>query len=487
MENYANLCLPDISKLDTQHWDQSVKYTAANLLANIFLKDTSYILPQAANDIALLICHLRPHLDEYLAMLLFRSCLPSAKWDLPTKETILYSTDFDKEVYTDWQKACVFGLSNLHASYAKPLLLFDEHNATGGPKKDSSAVALVYHRLFNKGYLPKPLFFICREIDLLDACGGGHPKHLATYLTRLHDFADGTTLPKLSSGEKQALIEAAIFCILWANLKQFNFWDQKFWRPRVLESLKECTQLSPLRQSSEFSLAVDTVKKNLEHFRQPFFASERYAEAHLCFKVTMPRVLQTLCIPYIVPLLPLVWGDIGHTFGQILWNVRLQGQMQYLHICDVFNKNVGLNLEDGDYTTSIGNLSVRHIAQRQGHPILLVDLNSTINKNNVRSAVLSYVHKTTNCALIINRDAETGILVITRCREVPYPLWVKLVDWLIASEGVSSEETPGCWHIMCNDSGTYADFILNGNASHRYVPRTKLTIDMLADWLKANI
>ncbi|MBQ7584854.1 MAG: hypothetical protein IJU40_01220 [Desulfovibrionaceae bacterium] len=488
MDTYLNLRLPGLEQPPLSDTFSYVKHFSAHILATRILKDRRFTLPSQAKEIELFATHMRPHLDEYMAMLLFRSCLDESQWNLPLEETILKDAVDDQQVRTAWEKACVFGLGKVHSCGAEPLLIFDEHSQQGDPKTDSSAVALVYHALFDHRFLPQPLFILCREVDLLDACGGAHPKHLSTYLARLHDFSDSSILDPLSVNDKQAVIEACLIASVWASSQQVAFWENKFWQSQVLDSLQESANNSPLRLTDGFESALETLKRNLTHFRQPSFPANLSKDSKLCFNSQGKRVFQCLVIPFLIPLLPLVWGEIGQRFVNILWNTRLMSQIRYNNILQLFEEHLGSDPSDSDIETTGGKIGFRicHKALGQLSPaIWVLAFAPKVNKGNVRQAMISYVRKhNADCALTIIFDQEYGSMVLSRGGGFPAEVWQDLVNWLLQWEGSSDvEDQPGCWHALTNPLGKHADFVLNGNATHRYAPPSKLTPDVLIDWL----
>ena len=73
-----------------------------------------------------ILVHTSPHLDEYLAVLLFRACLPPQKLrEVQLEEFTLNSISNDRLAIATWRNAAVFGIGGTHKGGANPLFLFD--------------------------------------------------------------------------------------------------------------------------------------------------------------------------------------------------------------------------------------------------------------------------------------------------------------------------------------------------------------------------
>lgn len=465
-----------------------ISQLAADYLHTI-LAPCALIVPGEAKGVELLCTHLRPHLDEYLAMLLFRACLPEAKRNLPLQETVLTDAQHDPAICASWSKAAVFGLGGVQTGGAQPLLLFDEHTAHGQEHLASSAVALVSRRLLGTEILPKSLFFILREADLVDALGGAHPKHLANYILRLHDLLPaekpGNPSPTLV---KQAVVDGAILSLLRAAELNVPYWQDDFWRPRALAQFEKYAAHSPLREEEGFQKAYAQLKKNLEGFHQPRFNVKNASEAHLGFSLGGKRLFQCLVVPFIAALCPIVLGEkAGMAIMRRLWEARIVTQMRYNTALDCLEEVLGADPSPCDADTAIGHIAFRTLQGRETSP-WVISVEQKPGMSNVRQALTRYVRTyNADLALTLLHNAESDSLVLSRGSAIPKELWDSLVDWLVASEGSSDQEgQPGAWHVVTNALGERADFILNGNAAHRYVQKTELNADKLTTWLEAH-
>ncbi|MBO4336101.1 MAG: hypothetical protein J5846_09795 [Desulfovibrio sp.] len=485
---------PTILQLTTLTADEPELFSSISRLSADFvhdlLKPCALILPKEARDVELLATHLRPHLDEYLAMLLFRACLPEAQRNLPLLETVLTDAQDDPLVRESWSKAAVFGLGGVQNGGSKPLLVFDEHTPTGQQHTASSAVALVTHRLLSSNILPKALFFILREADLVDALGGAHPKHLANYLLRLHDL-----LPVLQNAKadrpdpcliKRAVAEGALLCLLRAASLDFPYWEEQFWRPRALAQLEAHAASSPFRQQEGFNTAYQQLQSNLARFRQPHFAVKENSQTLLGFPLGRKRLFQSLLVPFIAALCPLVLGEkAGRAIMGRLWDARLVTQMRYSLAFDCLEKTLGPQPEAYDGASAIGHLVFRSLPDKNTAGPWVIAVDQKAGLSCVRQALTSYVRKYhADQALTLLHNPESDSSVLSRGSGISKALWDKLIDWLLDWEGSSDQEgQPGAWHVVTNARGERADFILNGNAAHRYARKTKLDADTLVSWL----
>lgn len=486
MADLTNLRVSTTNTVPTETIPSYVCTTAADVLADI-LKDTPITLPNEAQDVELLCTHLRPHLDEYMGVLLFRSCLNASKHTLPLEETVINNATHDNMVLEHWNHAAVFGMGGVQNGGAHPLLLFDEHVHPGKNQHAFSSVALVVQTLFGKRPLPKSLFTLIREIDLIDGCGGAHPKHLSTYIIRMHDCLENKAL-SYEGSYKQAAVEACIIAFLKAQECQIPFWQEDFWRDRALGSLHIHAKNTSLRHQPGFEQALSQLQHNIAAFRQPRLPAVPQNSKTFSLPTPGRRFFQTILIPYAAALCPLVWGDTANVLMSLLWDSRLLSQMNYSLVLQTLEEQLGSEPENGEIDTAIGRILFRHVHTNVGNAAMtpwILEIQPKSGISNVRQAVISFVRKHNNDnAITVLRNTETKTLVLSRSSGIPQKQWKDLVEWLVNAEGCSDTEgNPGCWHVVKNTQGMPADFILNGNAAHRYVPPTQLTVDSLAQWV----
>ncbi|MBO4369629.1 MAG: hypothetical protein J5803_05980 [Desulfovibrio sp.] len=453
------------------------------------IKNCKPSIPKEVEKLTHICTHQRPHLDEYMAILLFVSCLPESIRRLPLEETVMTHATEDSAVREKWSTAAVFGLGGVQTGGAKPLLIFDEHVQNGQKNTASSAVSLVARSLFGRSLLPKPLFQILREIDIIDAFGGAHPKHLSNYILRMHDYAESGQF-SLGVNEKKAVIDAALLALLEASKKAIPFWQESIWKERAISSFKDHCCASALRQQAGFEQAQTHLLQNLLAFRQPLFPPLSSEQCSLTFATGSYRLRQTILIPYLAALLPLVWGETcGTMIMDILWDARLLTQMHYASVLRALEAHFNAETDNEDIATEIGNIAFRKVPVSSGNAGMLswvIEITPKKGISNARQALISFARKHNNDrAVTLLRNTETKSLVISRGHGIPKEQWDALIDWLVDWEGSSDTEgNPGCWHVVTNASGERADFILNGNAAHRYVPESRVTIDHIADWIQ---
>ncbi|MBQ7609249.1 MAG: hypothetical protein IJU76_14975 [Desulfovibrionaceae bacterium] len=479
MADLKALRLPTPDTVPQEELASLVCRTAADYIS-VLLRNTPATLPEGANDVTMLCTHLRPHLDEYMAMLLFRSLLSEDKHVLPIEETVINHATNDAALRERWAKAAVFGMGGVQNGGAHPLLLFDEHVQEGKCHHAYSSVALVVQQLFGNARLPKALYQLIREIDLIDAYGGAHPKHISNYILRIHDCTENKCLAHTIES-KQAIVEACIVALLRAAECEIPYWQDDFWQERVLSSFSMHIKTSSLRHMAGFEQATAQILNNLRSFRQPRFSTlSKDTRSH--------RLFQTLMVPFVVPLLPLVFGEAITPLVTLLWDSRIMTQINYAIVLQNLEEHVGPDPEDTDITTTIGHITFRKVHTNFGNAAVtpwILEIQPKNGITNVRQAVISFVRKYNNDnALTLLRNTETNTLVLSRSAGISLEQWKALVDWLVAKEGSSDTEgQPGCWHVVSNAQGIPADFILNGNAAHRYVPPTQITADALVEWL----
>ncbi|MBR4742338.1 MAG: hypothetical protein IK079_05530, partial [Desulfovibrio sp.] len=367
----------------------------------------------------------------------------------------------------------VVGIGGVHNGGATPLLLFDEH-----PSHDSSSLALVTKTLFGRRHLPKSLFLLIQEIDLIDACGGAHPKHLSSYINRLHDFAQqisslqNTDLPNA----KAALIDSYLITMLWAKNEQIPYFDPKFWLPKAQLSLEEAAQHASFANREDFQPTVDDILQKIQKLRQPYFKNQN---KNLIFH-PKAKVYQSLLVPYLTALTPLLWGEkIASFCNDILWQIRILSQMHYNIALKTLNPTLGSSPKPGTYSTPIGDIELLKI-----NDLWILDIHQNKTMGSIRQSLISYMNQYLNSnGYLILRNSEINNVILSMGKATSMEQWNKLVQFLVAEEGSTDTDPPGCWHVVRNAKGDLADFILNGNAAHSYVPKSKLTAERLAAWL----
>jgi hypothetical protein len=79
--------------------------------------------------------------------------------------------------------------------------------------------------------------------------------------------------------------------------------------------------------------------------------------------------------------------------------------------------------------------------------------------------------------LCADQKPTLGTSALFKGTHIPEDKWQRLVRVIESKEDE-------CWHIIERSDGTIAPFILNGNKTHQYVPRTALDDKSLVELIK---
>ena len=94
-----------------------------------------------------------------------------------------------------------------------------------------------------------------------------------------------------------------------------------------------------------------------------------------------------------------------------------------------------------------------------------INVENNVDPRNVRNPK--------GCGLVLVLDNILGTSALFKCSGIPDNKWKRLVDLIKSKEN-------DCWHVVPNPTGGIAPFIVNGNRTHQYVPRTGLDATTLA-------
>jgi hypothetical protein len=455
-----------------------------------------------ADQLDFLLTHKEPHLDEYMAILLFRASLPEQQRLVPLDEIILHSTKNDQFAKTLWPSAAVFGMGGAHNGGATPKISIDEHVKTGEKRKATSATKIVMNQLFKGRQVPMPLFKIQGEVDLIDSSGGAHAKHLANYIKKLHDTefpiklsSDGRTIAVadiLTPTWKQALIEACIAAIMMGINERRDFTIKDYWLTPAIASLEDYKNRSLLRHNVFFERSYATIKGMIEKFfRANLQVRQTDGQRKSVLNKNGKPIPQLLIMPYLAALCQEYWGpELGHIIMAHFWEARVSANIGFNCVQDVLDKVIGDGSSEVAFQTSeAGTMCFRHYRPSQqpsgGKAVYwILEFTSRPGVNNAKAALLNFLTSRNNGqGYIILRNPSKNNMVLNKGANIKYETWSKLCDLLIAREGNSDSEPAGCWHQVDNIEGRLEGFMLNGNSAHQYVPKSSLSAEGLIDLL----
>ncbi|MDR0861750.1 MAG: hypothetical protein LBN30_03110 [Oscillospiraceae bacterium] len=489
---------------------------AITLKAAQILRETVSALeipPQETDKLAqlkYLTPHRAPHLDEYLAMLMFRACLPEEYRNLETRETTLFSLRDDAEAKALWARSAVFGIGGTANGGATALLGFDEHVPDGESRDSDSLTMLLKRRMFGSQAVPPALYTLLNEVDCIDSSGGAHPKNLASYIKNLQNTPITSDGAYMDPTWKTAVCDGALSALLMALRDDVPLSDRRVWLPAVRATLDNYRNRSPLKSDPLFADAYSKVR-NL--FLTTFDKEISKGATLLTYADEQGRrvprksksgrtTAQIMLMPYIAAAVQRYWGaELGELILAPFWHTRIAREMAHTRVSRALTRDAkptGAGYEE--LQTEVGRVTLIRclpaeipiadgVSMTGESWIIDFDADETVA---APGAINRYLQTNNNgLGYTIFRDAHSGTIVLSKGSSTPESEWVAVVNALLEDEGSSDAQdlAPsatgepaeiGCWHVTRNANG-YAAFLLNGNPAHRYVPKSAICADMLAD------
>jgi hypothetical protein len=471
--------------------------------------NTQFVMPPNIQHLIRIITHKNPHLDEYLAILIFRAILPPEKRLIPLEEMALSSTDNDQVAKATWPQAAVFGMGGVHTGGAQALITYDEHTQSGQKKKNGSATMFMLRELFNSRP-PVPLLRLCEEVDHIDAFGGAHYKHLGNYIKDLHDvnillkkadIRQPVITESLSAQWKESIINACISALLIGIVEKSNykngdysFTRKDYWEIFLRDSLEIFQAKTLLKNDPHFDESFNEVKKRIFSYNwrsDDAYLTERQPNGTR-IKKDNKSIQQLSLMPFIAALCQEYWGAV---LGQIIlshfWEVRIMRQMTLLRVRNALGNNLKDISQNYPFINSeIGSISLFlcdaiYTPEGELKIPLVIEINAHPNLVNVKAALDDFLNRSNQgFGYTLLHQQRTGTIVLTKGKNIPYEEWVKLCDLLIEIEGNSDEKPAGCWHKTENMEGKIESFLLNGNPAHQYAPKSSITGESLKMLIK---
>jgi hypothetical protein len=460
-----------------------------------------------------IIVHTEPHLDEYFAELLFRSCLPRDKQQCEFIEQSVFSATNDLGCQHLWPSAAVLGIGSTAAAGVMPLFLFDEH-VSGQSKIAASCSQIVADKMFNA--IPASLATVLTEVNTIDEFGGGHPQNLNNLIKTLHearfsfgkDTADDIEMrDSLTPEWKRAIVDgclAAVITCLENGVDLIS--DAAAKRASLASSLENYIQYSVHASHPRFLDAAQRIKGvfgDQVHVFQDAVLRDRRGPLRDAAGQPIPQllVLSRVCFAC-----EHCWGTkLRDVITTHFWEQEFQKQLNFYAVEDaieslfvqgkgravtpvgVFTKTVLPEIE-----ADVRTRGPRPQTQKKRRPVWVITVTPAAGIFKPNQAISSFINKKNEgCGLILVRDSMLGTSALFKGSAIPPAQWHRLVSEIVNKEGESNpplagnqSEPSGCWHVTYDSSGGMAPFILNGNKSHQYVPRSGLDATALCELVK---
>ena len=418
-----------------------------------------------------IIVHTDPHIDEYVAELLFRACLPQTTDTsrLQFQELSIASKDNDLNCKNLFPISAVLGIGSIASGGANPLFLFDEHiNREGKSRTAESCSQIVVNSFIPK--MPQSIYTVLREINTIDSFGGAHSQHIGNIIKDIHEirFAfDCNTKGYLDANWKRALIDSCITAIIYClenNIDLFGKPEEK--AEALKQSLMSYAQKSIHRNHEKFKIASDWISDTYFHQNKVFGSRKAVLRDRNDNEIknkngkSIPQllILSRCCFA--------CYNCWGKTITDIIfmhfWETIFQNEINFRIVEDEVKsyfdkKGERFNTPVGTFKRKILANDLWVVSFSPNNPDFIGAtkdvLTNYIKENNKSNAIL----------LLENPYYNTKALF--KLKKTPEPVWQKVVKQILAKED--------CWY----QAAPY--FILNGNRAHLYHARSRVDFDVL--------
>jgi hypothetical protein len=460
-----------------------------------------------------IIVHTEPHLDEYFAELLFRSCLPREKQKCEFIEQSVFSATNDLGCQHLWPSAAVLGIGSTAAAGVMPLFLFDEH-VSGQSKIAASCSQVVAEKMFNS--IPAAVATVLTEVNAIDEFGGGHPQNLNNLIKTLHearfwfgkDTADDTEMrDNLTPEWKRAIVDACLAAVITCvedgiDLKS----EPAAKRASLTSSLDNYIQCSVHAGHPRFQDTANRIRSvfgdQVNVFRDAFLRNRR---GPINDAAGQP-IPQLLILSRVCFACEHCWGTkLRDVITTHFWEQEFQKQLNFYAVEDTIKSlfatgkgravtPIGAFTRTGlpEIMADVRTAGAQQQIQKKKRPVWVVSVTPAAGIFKPNQAISSFINKNNGgCGLILVRDTMVGTSALFKCSAIPQTQWQRLVSEIINKEGESNpslagneSESSGCWYVPRDSGGGIAPFILNGNKSHQYVPRSGLDATALCELVK---
>jgi len=418
-----------------------------------------------------IIVHTDPHIDEYVAELLFRACLPQTTdtSKLQFQELSIYSKDNDLTCKNLFPTSAVFGIGRIASGGANALFLFDEHINKEGKSRTAESCSQIVANSFVPT-LPQSVYTVLREINTIDSFAGAHPQHIGNIIKDIHGtrFAfDPNTKGYLDANWKRALIDACITAIIYCLENNIDIFGKPEEKAEALrQSLTNYSQKSLHRNHEKFNEIKQSCSGVYLNQKKVFEAPNvflRDRDGNEIKNKNGKSIPQLLILARCCFACYKCWGEIiTDIIFMHFWETIFQNQLNFRIMLDEVKS--AFNKRGERFNTPVGILK-RKILAKKLWVVSFSPNNPDFIGGVAKDALINYIKNNNNGnAILLLEDPYHNTKAIFQLK-TPEPVWQKVVKQILSKED--------CWY----QAAPY--YILNGNKAHLYHARSRVDFDVL--------
>lgn len=451
------------------------------------------------------IVHTDPHLDEYFAELLFRSCLSTNMSNIEFIEQTMYSED-DLGCRQLWPHAAVFGFGDAPLSGKQPpLVLFDEHRQSGDDK-NTTCSQIVISYLKKNGQIgnafSSSIWKLLNEVNTIDMHGNAHSQHLGNIIKILHNVRFLFSIGDLNKDDvrdflpplwKRALIDACIVSIVYCLENKIdlthNPLDMKSELEKSLEGYKEkCLHRG---KENNFDGAFQKIKSNyggqINIFRDALLKNKtELIKDNFGNNIPQLLILSRICFAC-----NQCWGEkISHAIMAHIFEVDFQKQVNFISLKNELESTFSCSNKGATplgmiqrkilHTIKIKKV-IKDAKYRQKMipgqaPLWIINIRPILSVFSPNQAAFNYINEHNNgCGILFIENTYVGTKALLKGQGILSE------DWENLNKAIKKIE-PECWY---HPPGK--NFSLNGNMAHREKPQSMLDMQALCKLAENNI
>jgi len=434
------------------------------------------------------VVHKDPHIDEYMADLLFRASLPIGKRNIDFMEMSVQVKGNDSNCKAYWPNAAVFGIGSQSIAGASPFMLFDEH-LSGGRRDVDSCTQMVVNQVFRQSQIPYSIALVVQEVNEIDMAGNAHQQHIGQLMKISHRvrviFKKGeeyhlNTQRNLDAKWKKALMDVCITSIVYCLENHIDLLNNVEEKTKYLEKSLDLYLLKcPFRDEETFTKTSKYIQ------RQYLEQKGVFKNAKLPISQNKDQLMILSRVAYAIEK---CWGkDLAHSIMIHFWEMIYQGQSSLEEVKReiapfALTNNGQLQTSYGTFQKISKSVSFKPHYNRYGKKspnsnpdFWILSMSQTPRLILGNKPLLHFLNKYNyGFGIILLQDGFNCTNALFKGNAVPNYAWRKICNSIDRME-------PGFWHIVKNPStGDYAPFLINGNAAHQYVPHSGITPEILS-------